>query len=103
MRLIRNLLVATMLGATLSAGCTALTEKSPREMVSDATLVTRAKALLAADPVVKARNINVNVVKGDVTLTGIVKSLEEAERAIQLVRDLPGVNSVTSALRIESA
>jgi osmotically-inducible protein OsmY len=103
MTLIRNLLVATMLGATLSVGCTALTEKTPKEMVSDASIVTRAKAMFAADPLVKARNISVTVVKGDVTLAGVVKSREEAERAVELVRGIPGVNRVTNALRVESA
>jgi hyperosmotically inducible protein len=91
-----------MLGAALCTGCTAMTEKTPREMVSDASIVTRAKSLMAADPIVKARNINVNAVKGDVTLTGIVKSTDEAERAVELVRGIPGVNSVISALRVES-
>jgi osmotically-inducible protein OsmY len=92
-----------MLGATLSVGCTGLTEKNPKEMVTDASIVTRAKAMFAADPVVKARNISVTAVKGDVTLAGVVQSREEADRAVELVRGIRGVNSVTSALRVQSA
>jgi osmotically-inducible protein OsmY len=101
MPLFRNLLVAAFMGTTVLAGCTAITEKTPREAISDAALVTRAKALLAADPVVKARNINVTVVKGDVTLAGVVKSEEEARRAVDLVGGIPGVQSVVSNLRVE--
>jgi osmotically-inducible protein OsmY len=99
---IRNLLVAAAIGASLLTGCTGLTEKTPREAVSDAAIITRAKALLVADPVTKARNISVTAIKGDVVLTGIVKSPTEAERAMDLVRDIPGVHSVSSALKVES-
>jgi osmotically-inducible protein OsmY len=100
---LRNVLVAAMIGATMSTGCTAITEKTPREALSDAAIITRAKALFAVDPVVKARNISITAVKGDVVLTGVVKSPEEADRAIELVRAIPGVNSVASALKVEPA
>jgi osmotically-inducible protein OsmY len=97
---LRDVLVATMIGSSMIAGCTALTEKSPKEAVSDAGIVTRAKALLAADPLVKARNIHVTAVKGDVMLAGLVKSPEEADRAVELVRGIPGVNTVASTLKV---
>ena len=82
MSLVRNLLVATLVGAAFPVGCTAITEKSPKEAFPDAEIITRAKAMFAADPVVKARNIHVTAVKGDVTLTGVVKSVSEADRAL---------------------
>ena len=63
--------------------------------------MARAKTLFTADPVVKARNIHVTVVKGDVTLTGVVKSEDEALRAVELVRPIPGVQTVVSALKVE--
>jgi osmotically-inducible protein OsmY len=103
MSLVRNLLVATMIGAAFPIGCTAITEKSPKEAFTDAEIITRAKAMFAADPVVKARNIHVTAVKGDVTLTGVVQSDGEADRAVELVRAIPGVTSVTSVLKVESA
>jgi osmotically-inducible protein OsmY len=102
MPIIRHLLVAAFLGATVVAGCAGITDKTPKEMVSDATLVSRAKAVLTADPVVKARNIHVTSVKGDVILSGVVKSQQEADRAVELVKGLPGVNSVVTALKIEA-
>jgi hypothetical protein len=104
-------LAAPFLGLALSlgsicivavSGCTALTEKSPREALTDAEIVTRAKALLAADPVVKARNIHITAVRGDVTLSGVVKSEDEARRAAELIRPIPGVRTVMTALKVET-
>jgi hypothetical protein len=105
----RKLLAAPLLGVALSlggfaitvTGCTAITEKSPREALTDAEIVARAKTIFAADPVVKARNIHVTAIKGDVTLTGVVRSEEEALRAVELIRPISGVNTVVSALKIE--
>jgi osmotically-inducible protein OsmY len=104
MTVIRNLLVAAFLGTTLvtGSGCAGLTDKTPKEAVSDAAIVSRAKAVLVADPVVKARNIHVTAVKGDVILSGVVKSQQEADRAVELVRGVPGVNSVSTALKVEA-
>jgi osmotically-inducible protein OsmY len=105
----RKLLAAPLLGMALSlggvaaaiTGCTAITEKSPRQALTDAEIIARAKTIFAADPVVKARNIHVTAIKGDVTLTGVVGSEEEALRAVELVRPIEGVNTVVSALKIE--
>jgi osmotically-inducible protein OsmY len=94
-------LAYAILGAFLSGGCTAITEKSPGEAVTDAAIITKAKAAFAVDPIVKARNIHVTAVKGDVTLSGIVKSLDEALRATELVSALPGVTHVASVLTVE--
>jgi osmotically-inducible protein OsmY len=107
----RKLLAAPLIGIAFSlggiaiavTGCTALTEKHPREALTDAEIIARAKTVFAADPVVKARNIHVTAVKGDVTLSGVVKSEEEARRAVELVRPIPGVRTVMSALKVESA
>jgi osmotically-inducible protein OsmY len=105
----RKLLAAPLLGLALSLGgvaaaitaCTAITEKSPRQALTDAEIIVRAKTIFAADPVVKARNIHVTAIKGDVTLTGVVRNEEEALRAVELVRPIEGVNTVVSALQIE--
>jgi osmotically-inducible protein OsmY len=100
MSLIRNLCFAAMLGATLSTGCTAIGEKEPKEVITDAAIEARAKAMFTVDPIVKARNIKVTAVKGVVTLSGVVKSDEEAARAVELVSGIKGVDSVVTALQV---
>lgn len=96
----RNLLAATILGASLAVGCTAFTEKTVGENVTDAAILTKAKTAMTVDPITKARNIDIDVIKGEVTLNGLVNSPEEARRAEQLVRQLEGVRSVRNNLRL---
>jgi osmotically-inducible protein OsmY len=58
-------------GATSAKETTA---RGPVETVSDATINTKVKASFAADDLVKAHNINVDTVRGVVTLNGTVNT-----------------------------
>jgi hyperosmotically inducible periplasmic protein len=96
----RNLLAATVLGAALAVGCTGLGEKSLGETVDDAAIVSKAKAAFALDHTVKAMDVKVVSYKGDVQLSGIAKSPEEARRAEEIVRALKDVRSVKNDIRL---
>ena len=52
------------------------------------------------DDVVKARQIDVDTVGGHVTLTGVVETREESNRAVQIARNVPAVKSVTNNIQI---
>jgi hyperosmotically inducible protein len=58
------------------------------------------KAKFVADNVVKARKIDVDTVRGFVTLYGDVHSREEADRAVELARQTAGVTGVKSNLNV---
>jgi osmotically-inducible protein OsmY len=51
---------------------------------------------------VKARSINVNTKNGTVTLRGVVRSVDEHDRALTLARDTVGVTQVVDELRVEA-
>jgi hyperosmotically inducible protein len=70
------------------------------EYIDDKTLTARIKAALIADSTVKARNIHVDTYQGVVQLTGVVDSQMEADRAIDIARTTPGVQSVRYDLRL---
>ena len=53
---------------------------------------------LAGDPDVKGGNIDVEVVKGVVTLKGKVEKDKQKERAEHLVKKMKGVNGITNQL-----
>lgn len=76
------------------------TARGPVETVSDATINTKVKATLAADGLVKARNIDVDTVRGVVTLNGTVMSAAEKSQAISLARKVEGVREVKDNLKI---
>jgi hyperosmotically inducible periplasmic protein len=85
-------------------GSTAKTDTSanprgPVTTASDATINGKVKALLAADDLVKARNIDTDTVRGVVTLNGTVSSAAEKAKAIELARGVHGVVEVKDNLK----
>lgn len=75
-------------------------KKTARQSLTDAEILTKVKAKLAADPEINPFNIDVDVEKGVVTLTGrVAKSLakEEAER---LAEDTEGVVRVRNDIKV---
>jgi hyperosmotically inducible protein len=86
-----------------TAKTTTDTSGNPRGAVatiSDATINTKVKAVLAADDLVKARNIDADTVRGVVTLNGTVHSTAEKNQAISLARKVDGVVSVKDNLKM---
>src|SRR5262245_53415348 len=77
--------------------------KTVGETIDDATITTRVKTALLNDPQVSGLRIDVDTVKGVVTMSGIVKSPAEEQRAVQIARGVPGVNDVKSTLQVQAA
>jgi hyperosmotically inducible protein len=79
------------------------TSSNPRGPVAttvDATINAKVKTALAADSMVKARNIDVDTVRGVVTLNGMVNSAAEKAQAIRLARGIEGVVEVKDNLKM---
>jgi osmotically-inducible protein OsmY len=72
------------------------------EALADAGITARIKSKMALDEFVKARRIDVDTSNGVVTLSGVVHSEAERDRAVRLARETAGVRSVIDRLRIES-
>ena len=61
----------------------------------DTSVITsKVKAAFAADPTVKATEVQVETFKGTVQLSGFVESRESAQKAVQLAREVKGVKEV---------
>lgn len=102
----RNLLraAAAALFVPALAACTATRDRqSAGEYIDDATLTAKVKAALAESSDVKAREVNVETHRGEVQLSGFVGSQAEAQKAVQLARNVKGVRSVKNDIRIKSA
>lgn len=92
------LLAAFCVTATLAA-CDAVSGKETAgQYVDDATITARVKSALAADPVVKAREVSVETLRGEVQLSGFVKTNEEASRAVSIARNAEGVRTVRNSI-----
>lgn len=71
-----------------------------RDVLDDATITTRIKAKLVADPEVNAFHIDVDTVDGQVTLTGRVATELQRKEAEQLASRTEGVNVVNNLIQV---
>ena len=66
--------------------------------IDDATITTKVKAAVLAEPGLKTLEINVDTRDGVVTLAGTVKSQDLKQRATQIAQGVEGVRSVSDQL-----
>jgi hyperosmotically inducible protein len=94
-------LTALTAATLLAAGCNLMKGKETSgQYVDDASIATRAKAALVKDSTVSATDFNIDVYKGNVTLSGVAKTPSEVTRAIEDIKGVTGVLSVKNATRI---
>lgn len=82
------------------ASNTTVEKRAPTQAVSDAAITAKVKTAFAADETVKAHNINVDTMRGVVTLHGTVSSMTEKNKAISIARNTSGVVDVKDDLKI---
>lgn len=68
--------------------------------MSEGALTAKIKSKMALDDHVNGRAINVDTSGSVVTLTGVVASANERERAVRLARDTEGITQVVDRLHI---
>ena len=85
---------ATSLLVSLAACAPTPTREGTGEYLDDSMITGKVKAAFAADPTVKATQVQVETFKGTVQLSGFVDSRESAEKAVEIARGVKGVKSV---------
>jgi len=78
-------------------------DPSLSENVEDGVLLVKVKSKLAADPDVAALDIDVDVSRGVVTLSGDVASKAEADEAVRVARATEGVSGVVNKLQVRTS
>jgi osmotically-inducible protein OsmY len=96
---LRNVLVALMVG--LLVGCAGAFTKTGQAL-DDTAITAKVKAAMAKDKDVSATGVSVETVKGEVRLSGFVKSSAEKQRAEQLAMQTDGVKSVANGLIVRA-
>lgn len=71
------------------------------ETLTEGALTAKIKSKMALDDNVKARTINVDTTGSVVTLSGVVESAAERERAVRLAKETKGVTDVVDKLKIK--
>ena len=96
-----TMLFAASLVATM-AGCASTSNREGTgEFIDDTVITAKVKASLAADPTVKATEINVETFKGVVQLSGFVADPADAQKAATIARGIKGVTSVKNDVRVK--
>jgi osmotically-inducible protein OsmY len=93
--------VLVVFGLALFSGCASMTGETAGENIDDSTIHTQATAAVIQDPDSHYFKIDVNVTQGNVVLTGFVNSRETEERLVAKIREIKGVKSVKSLLKVE--
>jgi osmotically-inducible protein OsmY len=71
------------------------------DTVADSMITTKVKAELLREPNLKSLDVHVETTNGTVMLSGFVPSQVEVDKAVDVARNVKGVNKVQSALRIK--
>jgi hyperosmotically inducible protein len=73
------------------------------DTVSDTALTAKIKSKMALDDHVQSRGIDVDTSDAIVTLSGVVRSTNERDRAVRLARETQGVTKVVDKLRVRES
>jgi hyperosmotically inducible periplasmic protein len=88
--------VATKVGEETAAAAS-----QAKAALDDGALTAKIKSKMALDDSVKALDIDVDTVKGVVTVSGAVRSQAERQRALQLAKETNGVREVVDRLVVK--
>lgn len=98
---VAHIMIAASVLTTLVACAPTPTREGTGEYIDDAVITGKVKAAFAADPTVKATEINVETFKGAVQLSGFVAQPADASRAAEIARGIKGVTSVKNDVRVK--
>ena len=105
----RKLVTTCVLLGTLLAPMAGYAEESdkdrssPKAWVNDAVITTKIKTEFAKDKQVSVRHIKVDTDnKGVVQLSGTARTQDEADKAVQIARNVKGVVAVENRIQISN-
>jgi hyperosmotically inducible protein len=92
---------AALLGGAAGGGYAVATdERKTDRMIDDSTITARINKAMIKDDIVRVHKVDVDTIGGHVTLTGVVATRKESQRAVQIAAREPGVKSVKNNLQI---
>jgi osmotically-inducible protein OsmY len=100
----KNVIFLTVLmvfGLTLFSGCASLTGRTAGEYIDDSNITTEANAIIVQDPDAQYFKIDVSSTNGNVVLAGFIHDKRAEERIVAKIRQIKGVKSVKSNLKVE--
>jgi osmotically-inducible protein OsmY len=93
--------VLMVFGLALFSGCATMKGETTGEYIDDSTITTKVNAVIVKDPDAHYFKIDVTTTQGEVVLQGFVNSRQTEDRLVAKTREIRGVKSVKSLLKIE--
>ena len=93
--------VLMVFGLALFSGCATMKGETTGEYIDDSTITTKVNADIVKDPDAHYFKIDVTTTQGDVVLQGFVNSRATEDRLVDKIRQIKGVKSVKSLLKME--
>ncbi len=93
--------ILMVFGLAFVSGCTTMRGETAGEYIDDSTTTAQVNGIIVKDPDARYFKIDVTTTQGDVMLQGFVNSRETEERLIAKIREIRGVKSVKSILKVE--
>ncbi len=99
----KNKVFASLAALALAFAAPAMAQKSAGEKVDDGTIATSVKGSLLAEKGVPSNDVNVEVYKGVVLLSGFVKTQAEKDAAGKVAKNVKDVASVRNQIAVHPA
>ena len=93
------LLAATSFGL---GGCESARDAKPQQAMQDAAVSAAVQAKLTGDRSSNFTRVDVRAHRGVLSLSGVVPSVRDRDRAEELARQIEGVTSVNNALTVRN-
>jgi osmotically-inducible protein OsmY len=93
--------VLMVFGLALFSGCATMKGETTGEYIDDSTITTKVNEIIVKDPDAHYFKIDVTTTQGDVVLQGFVNSRQTEDRLVAKIREIRGVKSVKSLLKVE--
>src|SRR4030043_1039115 len=93
--------VLMVFGLALFSGCASLTGRTTGEYIDDSSITTQANAIIIKEPDAGYWKIDVSSTNGNVVLAGFIHDKRAEERSGAKIRQIKGVKSVKSDLKVE--
>ena len=93
--------VLVVFGLALFSGCATMTGRTAGEYIDDSSITTQANGIIVKDPDAQYLKIDVSSTNGNVVLAGYIHDKKAEERIVAKIRQIKGVKSVTSNLKVE--
>lgn len=94
------LCIAVVMAMAISACAPTAKSEGTGGYLDDTVVTTKVKSALLGEKNLKSTEISVETFKGRVQLSGFVSSRQDANRAVQITRGVPGVKSVNDQMLI---